>query len=129
MTATNKREIAIDQGIDDLDVLIKGIRPDVESFLLTNKEPALRQMARVVEGTKGVEAVHIVSHGQPGEIAVSAGPLSLDTIEQDRGDLAGLGTVINHQDGTTEFWIARKAFASRSTESGTLLNQARVASK
>ncbi|WP_156944503.1 DUF4347 domain-containing protein, partial [Bradyrhizobium sp. Ec3.3] len=104
MTTTNKHEIAfIDQGVDDLDVLTKGIRPDVELFLLINNEPALRQMARAVEGRKGLEAVHIIAHGQPGEIAFSAGLLSLETIDQDRDDLAVLGSVIG-EGGELRLW-------------------------
>jgi hypothetical protein len=34
-----------------------------------------------------------------------------------------------HQDSTSEFWTASKASASRSSESGALLNRVRVASK
>jgi hypothetical protein len=42
-TATRKREIAfIDRGVDDLATLLAGIRPDVESILLSNDEPAPR---------------------------------------------------------------------------------------
>src|ERR1700739_2043309 len=51
MTTTPKREIAfIDRGVDDLATLLAGIRPDVEPILLSNDEPAPRQMARAVQG-------------------------------------------------------------------------------
>jgi hypothetical protein len=47
MTATPKREIAfIDRGVDDLETLLKGIRPDVEPILLSNDEPAPRDGRR-----------------------------------------------------------------------------------
>ena len=51
MTAClTKREIAfIDPGVDDLQTLLGGMRPDVEAVLLNDHEPAPRQMARAVQ--------------------------------------------------------------------------------
>src|SRR6516164_495925 len=73
MAATSKREIAIiDQAVDDLETLPSGVRPDVGPILLSKNEPAARQMARAVRGRKGLEAVHIMAHGQPGGLAFSS---------------------------------------------------------
>ncbi len=45
--STMKREIAIiDRNVDDLDALRAGIQPDVQPVLLSDAEPAPRQMAR-----------------------------------------------------------------------------------
>ncbi|WP_338831730.1 VCBS domain-containing protein [Bradyrhizobium sp. 27S5] len=99
-----KREVAfIDRGIDDLETLLAGIRPDVEAILLSDDEPAVRQMARAVKGRSGLEAIHIVAHGQPGEIAFSAGLLSLDTMDRVARDLAHLGSAIT-QGGELRLW-------------------------
>ncbi|WP_338699118.1 VCBS domain-containing protein [Bradyrhizobium sp. 26S5] len=99
-----KREVAfIDRGIDDLETLLAGIRPDVEAILLSDDEPAVRQMARAVKGRSGLEAIHIVAHGQPGEIAFSAGLLSLDTMDRVERDLAHLGSAIT-QGGELRLW-------------------------
>ena len=66
-STTPKSEIAfIDPVVDDLQTLLKGIRPNVERVLLNDYEPALRQMARAVQGRRGMEAIHAVAHGQPG---------------------------------------------------------------
>ena len=95
MAATSKREIAIiDQAVDDLETLPSGVRPDVGPILLSKNEPAARQMARAVRGRKGLEAVHIMAHGQPGGLAFSSALLSLDTPERNAGDLAVLGSAI-----------------------------------
>src|SRR5882757_11224188 len=89
MTATQKREIAfIDRGVDDLATLLAGIRPDVEPILLSNDEPAPRQMARAVQGREGLEAIHVIAHGRPGEVLFSAGVLSVETIAEHSDDLA-----------------------------------------
>ncbi|WFU38082.1 VCBS domain-containing protein [Bradyrhizobium sp. CB82] len=113
MIATNKREIVfIDQGVDDLGTLLDGIRSDVEPLLLSSDEPAVRQMARAVRGRKGLQAVHIIAHGQPGEVAFSAGRLSLDTIDRDAGELAVLGGAIG-QGGELLIWSCAVARGER----------------
>jgi hypothetical protein len=49
--STMKREIAsIDRNVDDLDTLLAGLRPDVQPIVLSDDEPAQRQMARAVQG-------------------------------------------------------------------------------
>src|SRR6201987_6578005 len=92
-TSTFKREIAfIDRGVDDLDTLLAGIRPDVEPILLSNDEPAPRQMARAVQGREGqLDAIHVIAHGRPGEVSFSAGALTLEQIAEHSGDPAEIG--------------------------------------
>src|SRR2546423_14946391 len=92
-TATRKREIAfIDRGVDDLATLLAGIRPDVEPILLSDNEPAPRQMARAVQGREGqLDAIHVIAHGRPGEVSFSAGALTLETNDEYATDLAAAG--------------------------------------
>jgi hypothetical protein len=74
ITATPKREIAfIDRGVDDLATLLASLRPDVEPILLSNDEPAPRQMARADVGGCG------------------AGALSLETIDERKDEVAAFG--------------------------------------
>ena len=90
------REIAfIDPKVDDLKTLLAGIRTDVEVFLLTCDEPAPRQMARAVDGRNGVDVIHVIAHGQPGEVSFAAGALSLKTINQYGNDLTEIGLALN----------------------------------
>ncbi|MGY3550672.1 VCBS domain-containing protein [Bradyrhizobium sp. USDA 4469] len=104
MTPTSKREIAfIDPGVEDLETLLHGIRSDVEPILLSSDEPASRQMARAIRGSRGLEAIHIIAHGRPGELAFSAGLLSLDTIDREAGELVLLGDAIG-QRGELRLW-------------------------
>ncbi len=89
MTAIAKREIAfIDCGVDDLATLLAGIRPDVEAIVLLDDEPASRQIARAVQGREGLEAIHVIAHGRPGEVSFGAGALSPDTIIEYAAELA-----------------------------------------
>ena len=89
MTAIAKREIAfIDCGVDDLATLLAGIRPDVEAIVLLDDEPASRQIARAVQGREGLEAIHVIAHGRPGEVSFGAGALSPDAIIEFAAELA-----------------------------------------
>lgn len=56
----------IDPAVTDLDVLLGGLRPEVEPILLNATEPGPRQMARALAGRGGLEAIHIIAHGAPG---------------------------------------------------------------
>jgi hypothetical protein len=89
MIAITKREIAfIDRGVDDFATLFAGIRSDVEAIQLSNDEPAPRQMARAVQGREGLEAIHVIAHGRPGEVNFGAAALSPDTIIEFAAELA-----------------------------------------
>ena len=95
MTPTTKCEIAfIDRNVDDLHTML-GIRPDVEAILLSNDEPAPRQMARSVQGREGDSMrSHVIAHGGPGEVLFGAGALSIEAIGKHAADLAQLGQVL-----------------------------------
>src|SRR5260370_35019859 len=94
-TMASKADIAfIDGGVDDLATLLAGIRPEVEAVLLSNDGPAPQQMARAVQGREGLEAIHIIAHGRPGEVSFGAGVLSTDTIDEYALELAKIGRIL-----------------------------------
>ena len=114
MTVSPKREIAfIDRGVDDLATLLAGIRPDVEPILLSNDEPAPRQMARAVQGREGqLDAIHVIAHGRPGEVSFSAGALTVETIDQYAADLAAAGAAVGSH-GDLRLWSCAVAHGER----------------
>jgi Ca2+-binding RTX toxin-like protein len=98
------REIAfIDRGVTDLDTFLAGLRPEVESVVLTDHERALPQMARALQDRTGVEAIHIVAHGQAGEVRFGSGALSLETLDEHRAELAAIGRALDPQ-GDLRLW-------------------------
>ena len=114
MTTIPKREIAfIDRGVDDLATLLAGLRPDVEPILLANDEPAPRQMARAVQGRKGLDAIHVIAHGRPGEVSFGAGALSADTMDEYAAELAEVGRMLG--DGELQLWSCETARSERGT--------------
>ncbi|MEH2568849.1 Ig-like domain-containing protein [Bradyrhizobium sp. AZCC 2289] len=113
MTATPKREIAfIDRGVDDLETLLKGLRPDVEPILLSIDEPAPRQMARAVDGREGLEAIHVIAHGRPGEVRFTAGSLTPETLDLYAADLKQIGAAMS-VDGRLLLWSCHAAEGRR----------------
>jgi hypothetical protein len=115
MSTSHKREIAfIDPGVDDLQTLLKGIRPDVEPILLTVDEPAPRQMARAVRGREGLEAIHVIAHGRPGEVSFSAGALSLDSMDQYKAELAEVGRGLRA--GGLQLWTCETGLGEQGTD-------------
>src|SRR4051794_37715672 len=105
-TSGVKREIAfIDRNVDDLEILLVGIRPNVEPILLSNDEPALRQMARAVQDRDGLETIHVIAHGRPGEVSFGAGTVSAGTLGLHSADLHALGQALNG--GEIGLWCCR----------------------
>src|SRR5689334_3667689 len=84
----------IDPNVDDIDVLLAGLRPEVEAVLLNAVEPAARQMARIVARYRDLEAIHVIAHGAPGEIRFAAAVLSADCIDEQGTDLASVGQAV-----------------------------------
>jgi len=82
------REIAfIDRNVDDLETLLAGLRLELDPILLSDDEPALRQMSRLVRDWDGLEAIHVIAHGRVGEVSFGAGALSLESLAGHVADL------------------------------------------
>jgi hypothetical protein len=105
---TLKRAIAfIDCNVDDLGTLLAGISPHVEPILLSDDEPAPRQMVRRAD----LDAIHVIAHGRPGEVSFGAGALSLDTTEEHAAELAEVGRIL--RGGAIYLWTCETARGRR----------------
>ena len=70
--------VFIDSDITEIDELVSGLREGVEAVVLTGGEPAVQQMSKAVAGRSGIEAVHVIAHGRPGEVSFASGALSFE---------------------------------------------------
>jgi hypothetical protein len=112
MARTLQRTIAfIDRNVDDLGTLLANISPHVEPILLSDDEPAPRQMVRAVKRRPDLDAVHVIAHGRPGEVSFSAGALSLDTTEEHAAELAEVGRML--RGGAIYLWTCETARGRR----------------
>jgi len=88
-------EIAfIDPAVSDVRVLLAGLSPDVQPIMLNAAEPAPRQIAAALSGRAGLDAIHIIAHGAPGEVRFAAGVLSANSVNEHAADLAALGAAL-----------------------------------
>jgi len=98
------REIAfIDPAISHLDSFVAGLRPGIEMVLLSREGHAVSEIAAALEGRAGLDAIHIVAHGAPGELRFGTGPLNIKTINDHRAELAEIGDALS-RDGTLLLW-------------------------
>ncbi|MFJ5470116.1 putative Ig domain-containing protein [Pectobacterium carotovorum] len=93
-----KEAVFIDTALTDYQTLVNSVPTGVDVFLLDSSKDGLSQLAAWAETHKGYDAIHILSHGNEGQVRL--GNLTLDsaTAEARSADLAKLGTALT-QDG------------------------------
>src|SRR6516162_3581355 len=107
------REIAfIDRNVDDLETLLAGLRLELDPILLSDDEPALRQMSCLVRDWDGLEAIHVIAHGRVGEVSFGAGALSLESLAGHAADLRAIGQALGN-DGKLLLWSCDTAAGAR----------------
>jgi hypothetical protein len=104
--------VFIDPSAPDIDVLRAGLRPGVAAILLTSRRSAAEQMQAALRERCGLAVIHVIAHGQAGEIRFAAGPLSLETVGDHAAALAGIGLALA-QDGELRLWVCNAAEGER----------------
>ncbi|WP_349369674.1 DUF4347 domain-containing protein [Salinarimonas sp.] len=80
---TDRVEVVfVDPSVDGYEDIIAGVDPSTEIHILSGEQDALLEMAAYLDGRAGIDAVHVVSHGDVGQLAFSTGVV-------DGGDLSG----------------------------------------
>ena len=98
----------INSNVDDIDTILGNLRTGVEAMLLDPAHPAAQQIAAVLEGRRGLDAVHVIAHGAPGRINFAAGTWSAETLAEDAKDLAAIGRALT-ADGGLRLWSCHTA--------------------
>lgn len=83
--------VIIDPGVVDTASLAAQLRPGVETVILSPDRPAVEQIGRVLASRHGLDAVHLISHGAPGQLSFARGRLSLADLERYHAELAAWG--------------------------------------
>ena len=78
----------IDSGVQGYQALIEGARPGLEVVLLSADLDGIAQIAAALAGRSGVDAVHVISHGAPGSLALGSGSIGLDDLDAHSSELA-----------------------------------------
>ncbi|KAB2902819.1 MAG: DUF4347 domain-containing protein [Burkholderiaceae bacterium] len=80
----------IEDDLPDLEVLRQGARPGMEVVMLDARADGLRQMAQALRGRRGLQALHLIAHGAPGQVNLGSMALNLQTIADRQNDLAAI---------------------------------------
>lgn len=99
---TVRQLVFLDAAVPFKGLLLRHLQPDAEAIVLTADQPATSQIARALQDRGGLEAVHVLAHGQPGRIDFAAGPLSLATLPQHQEAVASIGKSL--AGGTLQLW-------------------------
>jgi hypothetical protein len=82
--AASDREIAIfDARVDDLDLLLNGLRPGIEAIVLHPEEDGLNQISAILAARRGIKTLHIISHGAPGQLFLGHSAIGLNDLKAD----------------------------------------------
>ena len=113
---TSMRQVSevvfIDPTVARLDDLASGLRPDVEAVIIDGSEPAIRQMARALTGRTDLSAIHILAHGDAGEVSFGSGRVSLENLPTHAADLAAIGRSLG-EEGGIRLWTCRTGEGAR----------------
>ncbi len=86
----------VDASVPDADVLFGQIPQSAEVVLLNADTDGVAQMASVLEGRSDVSAIHILAHGQEGQLMLGGTVLTAETISGVHAQaLAGIGAAMS----------------------------------
>jgi Ca2+-binding RTX toxin-like protein len=76
-----RNEIAIfDSRVDDLHVLLNGLQPGIEAYVLHPEEDGIAQISDILTAHRDVKALHIISHGAPGTLFLGSTHITQETL-------------------------------------------------
>ncbi|MGI0494179.1 DUF4347 domain-containing protein [Alkalinema pantanalense CENA528] len=78
--AGSRSLLFIDAGVQDAATLLQGVQPGTEVYQLRSGEDAIAQITQTLLGQQGISSLHIISHGQDGELDFANGTLNLATL-------------------------------------------------
>lgn len=94
-TEPARREVAfVDTQVQDYQALVDGMAEGVEVFLIDAGSNGLEQMLAHLQGQKGIDAIHVYSHGDIGQLTLGSLTLNGDNLVQHSSLLTQLGETL-----------------------------------
>ncbi len=88
--------VFIDTSVADYEVFLEGIDPNAEVVLLDSGQDGLAQIAATLEGRTDIDAIHIISHGDSGELQLGSANLNLQAMQGEYAEtLTTLGSALS----------------------------------
>lgn len=95
-TADNRQEVVfIDNQVKNYQQLLSGLKPGSEVVVLDGSKDGLQQIADYLKGREGLDAIHILSHGDTGKIQLGNGWLDSNAIAANQAQLSTIGAALS----------------------------------
>lgn len=95
LTPQRSEIVFIESNVSDYQTLIDGVNPDAEVHVLDASQDGLAQMAQILGGRSGIDAIHIVSHGSEGSVNLGSLKLTSQNLQDHAADLATIGNALS----------------------------------
>ena len=86
--------VFIDSRVKDADLIIANLSSNSTVVMLNADSDGLAQIAQALAGRTGIDGIHIVSHGAPGEMQLGSTTISAAQLESHREVLAAIGQAL-----------------------------------
>ena len=83
----NQQIVFVDSSVEDWQSLAVGVKAGTEVILVDRARDGIEQIAEALQSRKGIESVHIISHGEAGSLQLGQTRLNSDNLETYRDSL------------------------------------------
>ena len=98
-TALGSKEIIIiDSQVQNYQQLIQGVSPDTRVIILDPSKDGLQQIGELLSQYQDLDAIHIVSHGDSGNLHIGNTSLNLQTLQENDAQIEAWGQALS-EDG------------------------------
>ncbi|MEG4924281.1 DUF4347 domain-containing protein, partial [Microcoleus sp. F10-D1] len=73
--------VILDPTVPDSNYIAQGIKPDTTTYILESQPDAIEQITTILAQHTGIESLHIITHGSPGNIYLGTTELNSSNIE------------------------------------------------
>ncbi|MDD3484864.1 DUF4347 domain-containing protein, partial [Azovibrio restrictus] len=85
----------IEGNVADLQTLINSANPDTEIHVLDATQDGLAQIAAILAGRSGIDALHLISHGSSGSLQLGTLSLNTQNLSDHAAALASIGRALS----------------------------------
>ncbi|MBV5304259.1 MAG: tandem-95 repeat protein, partial [Chlorobium sp.] len=75
--------------------MVEGVNPGTEVYILDPRQDGLAQMADILAGRSGIDAIHLLSHGSIGELQLGTATLKSSTVNDYAGVLSQISSALS----------------------------------
>ncbi|WP_196298688.1 DUF4347 domain-containing protein, partial [Stutzerimonas stutzeri] len=89
-----KEMVFVDTRVPDYQALLQSVSPDAEVVLLSTDQNGVQQIADALAGRSGIDAIHIISHGDAGVLLLGNAPLFEGNLGDYSSELQSIGEAL-----------------------------------